>query len=163
MSRAGVFLALCALIPIGLKAQGSLVHATIDSGILVRMHPASGTPILGRLVQPLGPSTTTIRFCRYPAPQCTDPTDSVVIQRRLTTSIARLEVQRGDHWATGAGIGGAIGLLFGGFVGALRNGFCEESSGCGPSTGAFAAIGAIGFGVIGALIGSGSPKWRPAP
>jgi len=48
-------------------------------------------------------------------------------------------------------------------VGAFANGMCEDPAGCGASTAVYALVGAVGFGAFGALIGSGSPKWRPAP
>jgi hypothetical protein len=155
--------ALCALTPVRLAAQDSLVHATIDSGTLVRMHPASGAPVRGRLVQPLGPSSTVVQFCRYPAPPCTNALDSSVVHSLPISSLTRLDVQRGSHWDSGAAIGGLIGGALGWFIGAFANGMCESSSGCGPPTAAYFAIGAATFGALGAFIGGGSPKWGPAP
>ena len=157
---------LSALAPVGLAAQESLVHATIDSGALVRMHQASGVLVQGRLVQPLSPSSTFIRFCHYPAPVCTNPSDTSAIHSISTASLTGLEVQHGNKWASGALWGGLIGVAAGGLLGALVNGLCDGDSGngdCGPSTGAYAAIGAIGFGAIGGFIGGGKPKWGPAP
>src|SRR6266850_3363411 len=158
-SRAGILLAgLCALASRGLAAQESVVRAPIDSGTLIRMHPATGAPVRGRLFQPLGPTSSLVRFCRYPAPPCTNPTDSSAIQRLPVTSIVRLEVQRGNRWEHGAAIGGLIGGVLGSLLGSLANGLCDSTS-CGPSTGEYVFLGAIGVGAFGALIGSGSPKW----
>jgi len=154
---------LCAIAPARLAAQDSLVHATIDSGTLIRMHPAVGAPVRGRLVRPLSPSSTIIQFCRYPAPPCTNPTDTAAIQQLSTSSLHRLEVQRGSQWATGAFTGGLIGAGLGLLAGLVSNGLCEDSSGCGPGTGVYMGVGAVIFGGLGAMIGSGSIEWGPAP
>jgi hypothetical protein len=161
--QALVLVLLCAVAPGGLAAQDSLVHATIDSGTLVRMHPTSGEPIRGRLVQPLGPSSVVVQFCRYPAPPCTNPLDSTVIRSLPMSSLTRLDVQRGSHWDSGAAIGGLVGGALGWLIGAFANGMCESPNGCGPPTAAYFAIGAATFGALGAFIGGGSPKWGPAP
>jgi hypothetical protein len=163
-SRAAVLLAVfCTLSPTGLAAQDTLVRTTIDSGTLIRMHPAAGASIRGRLTQPLGPSTTLVQFCRYPVPSCATGSDSSAYQRIPTASLVRVEVQQGSRWATGALIGGSIGGLLGGLLGAVANGMCEDANGCGTPTIVYALIGAAGFGGFGALIGTGSPRWRPAP
>lgn len=64
-SQSFLFALLCALFPTGLAAQNRLVRATIDSGSLIRMYQHSGTPLLGRLIQPLTPATIEIHTCRY--------------------------------------------------------------------------------------------------
>jgi len=162
-ARSVVLAMLVALVPAPLTAQDSLVHATIDSGTLVRMHPSTGASIRGRLVQPLSPSSTIIRYCRYPAPACTNPADTTAIRSLPTAGIQRLEVQRGSEWFTGALTGGLVGAGLGLLVGAFANGLCEDTSGCGPPTGVYLGVGALGFGALGAMIGSGSIKWGPAP
>ena len=158
-----LFLAALALAPAGLAAQYSLVRVTIDSGTLIRMHPPTGAAIRGRLVQPLGPTSTLVQVCRYPAPPCNTKSDSSAFQRIPTASLVRIDVQQGSRWATGAVIGGVVGGVLGGLLGAFVNGMCEDSAGCGASTAVYALVGAVGFGAFGTLIGSGSPKWRPAP
>lgn len=165
MTRQANLLILVALFlaPTTLIAQDSLVRATIDSGTLIRMHRATGAPIRGRLIQPLDPTSTIVQVCRYPAPPCTTQSDTAAFQRVPTASLIRVDVQQGSRWATGGIIGGAVGALLGGLVGAFVNGMCEEPDGCGASTAVYALVGAAGFGTFGALIGSGSPKWRPAP
>ena len=155
-----------ALAPIGLAAQDSLVHATIDSGTLVRMRPATGAAFQGRLVQPLTPSSPVILFCRLPARACADPSDTSAIQRVTTASLIGLEVQRGTRWASGALWGGLIGIAAGKLVSELVGTLCPGEAGnrdCGPSSAGYTAIGAVTFGVIGGIIGSGKPKWSPAP
>ena len=163
LRQAFAFAILCALAPTSLVAQDSLVHATIDSGTLIRMHPITGASIRGRLVQPLTPSSAFVQVCRYPAPPCTPKSDSLAFQRLPAASLARIDVQQGSRWTTGALIGGIFGGALGGLASAFANGMCEDPEGCGASTPVYALIGAAFFGGFGALIGSGSPKWVPAP
>lgn len=151
-----------ALAPARLAAQDSLVHATIDSGTLVRFHPLSGPPTRGRLLQPLSPSSTIVVFCRYPALPCTNLADSTTLVRLPVDGLERVELQTGTRWATGAWIGGAIGVTLGGLASALGHGLCESTD-CGPPVAVEAFISGVFVGLIGALIGSGSPTWAPAP
>ena len=156
----------CALAPIGLAAQDSLVHAAIDSGTLVRMHPATGAPFRGRLVQPLTPSSPFIHFCRNPGPACADPSDTSAVRRVPTAALVGLDVQHGTKWASGALWGALIGIATGKLVSEVVGSVCGGETGnrdCGPSGAEYAALGAITFGVIGGFIGGGKPKWSPAP
>jgi hypothetical protein len=63
------------------------------------------------------------------------------------------------HWKEGALVGGILGAIGGALLG---NGIChagdDTSSNCTAATIGVAAIGALGFGVIGALIGGAFPK-----
>ena len=156
----------CALAPIGLAAQDSLVHAAIDSGTLVRMHPAAGAPFRGRLVQSLTPSSPFIHFCRNPGPACADPSDTSAVRRVPTASLIALDVQHGTKWASGALWGALIGIAAGKLVSEVVGSVCGGETGnrdCGPSGAEYAALGAVTFGVIGGFIGGGKPKWSPAP
>ena len=153
----------CFVTPVELAAQDSLIHATIDSGTLIRVHPATGASIRGRLIAPLTPTSITAQVCRYPAPPCTPASDSLAFRRIPTASLVRVDVQQGSRWGTGAIIGGVFGGVLGGLAGAWANSDCLDSGGCGAPTAVFALVGAAFFGGFGALIGSGSPKWVPAP
>jgi hypothetical protein len=153
---------LLGLTPAALLAQDSLVRTTIDSGTLIRMHPVAGPTIRGRLLQPLGPSSTVVQFCRYPAPPCTAPIDSAALGQYPTASLTQIDVQRGSHWAVGAAAGGVFGLFIGGAVAAAAAIGCGESGDC-PSGAVVFGIPLALFGAMGAMIGSGSPKWGPAP
>jgi len=149
LRKALLIVALGALPPPHLAAQDSLVHATIDSGALVQVRLGSGAPVRGRLVEPLTPSSTIIRFCRYPAPACTNPSDTVTIQHLPTSSLRSVEVARGSHWVIGALVGG----LTGGALMAVASGSQSD----------YIAVGVVSIGVLGAVIGGGSPRWGPAP
>ncbi len=162
-----VILALaCTLAPARLAAQDSLVHATIDSGTLVRMHAAAGAPRQGRLVQPLTPTSAFIVFCKHPSLPCADPADTSSILRIPTASLTRLDVQHGTNWGAGVLWGGLIGIAVGKLVSEIVGSLCGGETGhrdCGPSSAGYAAIGAVTFGAIGGIIGGGKPKWSPAP
>lgn len=155
-----LLLAACALLPLRLDAQAPPITETVDSGTLIRMHSATGETTRGRLLHPLTPATTLLTACRYPGPPCTAMPDSTALLQVPMASLVRIDRQRGSHWARGAGIGGLAGAALGLLVGATINGFCDDPSGCGPDTGVYALVGAAGFGVLGGLIGDGSPTWR---
>jgi hypothetical protein len=157
-----LFVVTLALATSRLAAQDSLVRATIDSGTLIRMHPVAGSPVKGRLLQPLGPSSTVVQYCRYPAPPCTPPIDSADVGRYPMASLTRIEVQRGSHWAVGAAAGGALGVLIGGLVAVAVAIGCGEAGDC-PSGAVVMGIPIALFGAMGGFIGSGSPKWVAAP
>ena len=157
-----LFVVMLTLTPADLAAQDSLVRATIDSGTLIRMHPAAGSPVRGRLIQPLRPSSTVVLFCRSPAPPCNTSSDSAAFGQVPTSSLDRLEVQRGSHWPIGAAIGGVVGLVIGGLAEALASMDCNESGSC-PTGGVILGVSTVLFGAMGAFVGSGSPKWGPAP
>jgi hypothetical protein len=157
---------LCTLTPIGLSAQDSLVHATVDSGTVVRMHRESGPPVLGRLVQPLTPSSVLLLYCPYPAGACKGASDTLAIQRTSTASLTGLEVQHGDYFAEGLIFGGLIGALFGTFVGATANAVCDGDTGpfmCSYSPGTYALVSAIAYALIVGSTGAKTPRWKPAP
>ena len=157
-----LLIALCAIAPNGLRAQNTLVRATVDSGTLIRMHPTAGSYLRGRLIRPLTPTTTEIDVCRYPAVPCDAKSDSTAYQRVPTASLARIEVQRGTRWETGAFIGGVIGGMLGAMAGAFANSMCDTSDGCTSIMGA-ALLGVTTVGAFGALIGSSQPDWAAAP
>lgn len=145
-----------------LEAQASPVRATIDSGVLIRMHPTEGAAIRGRLVQPLGPTSVTAMYCRYPAPPCTDPADTASIHQLATRSLVRIDVENGTNWRTGGIIGAVVGALLGALAAELQSD-CDPGTCSGASPGGSIVIGAFVVGGIGALIGSSSPRWGPAP
>ena len=156
----------CVLAPFAAAAQEGPARATLDSGTLVRMHPASGAPFRGRLVQPLTPSSALIQICRNPGPACVDPSDTSTVRRIPTAALIGLDVQRGTNSATGALWGALIGIAAGKLTSEIVGSLCGGETGnrdCGPSGAEYAAIGGVTFGIIGGIIGGGKPKWSPAP
>jgi hypothetical protein len=142
-------------------AQRPAVSVPLDSGRLVRLRLDDGTAVRGRLLRPFAADSTEIRFCRYPAPPCTRP-DAPGAAVLAAARIAAVEVQRGTGLWRGVAIGAGIGALLGGFTGWLHNGLCDHP-GCGTALPFWVAAGGVSGGLWGALFGSQSVVWRPAP
>lgn len=143
-----------------LKAQqvGSI---PLDSGTLVRITLLHGHAVRGRLLEPFQPSASpAFVFCSYPAAPCMSRTDSHV-QSVPTMEVTALEVAAGSHWLKGGLIGAGIGTALGGGADYLCRGLSDSPSEC--SHASVIILGALwGFG-LGALFGSTSPRWIPAP
>ena len=157
---AAALLLACLGAPSSLGAQ-QLFTVPLDSGTLVRLR-LSGELVEGRLLQPLAPTSTDIRFCRYPGNPCFRDSEERV--RTLpTTDIQGLDVQNGTRWQRGMLIGGAIGFVVG-LVGSLfTNGLCDTGMRCFSDPAAVAMGGMVGGMGWGLLFGSTSIVWRPAP
>lgn len=160
MSQAVVLLvALCALAPVGLAAQDTLLPVTIDSGKLVRMHTTNSV-VLGRLTARYQRPDAILHYCRYPGPPCLGIDDSAAVRTIPAATLLRLEVSQGSQWPRGALIGGVLG----GVGGALFTGAaCSE---CSFKTGDFILLGIINgifWGGVGALVGSAFPRWSHSP
>ncbi len=158
-----VLLAAASLALLRAPAAGQQVLFTIplDSGQLVRLHLDDGRLLRGRLLRPLTAQSPQVTFCRYPAPPCRDLVPHRVDSVSVAT-LADIEVARGTHLWRGAAIGAAIGVLWGVLAGAAYNGFCDSAE-CGAPVPVWALTGAIGIGAWGALFGSQSTTWGPAP
>jgi len=146
-----------ALVPVPLAAQASFVTAPVDSGTLVRITPATGAPIRGRLLETFDPGSPALRFCHYPAPECRAPGDSIA-----SHLVTHLEIQRGNQLVSGAVIGGLIGGVFGVLIGSLAQSLCD-SSGCGPTPVEGGVLFALGGAAVGGIIATAFPRWEPAP
>jgi len=146
-----------------IAAQQPLVQSTLDSGTLIRLHLRPDTRLAGRLLAPFGPDSALLRYCRYPAPQCTGA-GTLSYRETPSLDVLRIEVRRGSHWVRGAAIGAGIGtpLLFGlGYAaGTLRG--PDDYGGVIPLALAYVFAAAVPAG-IGALFGSMSPRWGPPP
>jgi hypothetical protein len=82
---------------------------------------------------------------------------------RLDSALVNaVETQRGTRLRRGAAIGAGIGAALGWLSGSLYNDLCDHAGG-GTPTPAWILSGAIQFGAWGALFGSQSVVWRPAP
>lgn len=161
MSRAGVFLALCALAPVGLAAQDTLVPVTIDSGKMVRMH-TSHSVVIGRLTSRFQRTDAALHYCRYPGPPCSGIEDSTAMRTMPAATVLRLEVSQGSLWGRGALIGGGLGAVTGGFAIAFLLSFrectrCESKT---PIIVAGAISNGLFWGGLGAVWGSAFPKWN---
>lgn len=142
-------------------AQVPLATQPLDSGVLVRARLHDGSALRGRLLTPFTPGTPSLRLCLYPGRPCSAASDDRA--RTIPTSgLTRLHVAAGTRVRTGAVVGALVGVLAGEFVYGLSKGLCE-SSGCVPPRFRTLLVGALGFGLFGAVFGTGFDAWAPAP
>lgn len=147
-----------------LSGQAFRMQTTLDSGTLVRLHFDSGSVVAGRLLAPLAADSGTIRYCLYPRPRCTAMAGRNYAEAS-TASIRHIEVQRGTHAVRGAIIGAAVGaaaLIVMSYAAGLGAKTPSEVGGVAQWTLGLAVGLAFPAG-IGALFGSQSPRWGPAP
>ena len=155
MTRALFVVIVCAASP--LAAQQSIPRM-IDSGVVVRMH-AAGAPLMrGRLLHAIGPGTTSIRFCRYPAPSCTAASVPEAFGEVNVTALDHLDVQAGNKWALGAVIGGLIGAALGTIAAGFAS-YCDHSA-CSRDQFVPFITPTLLLGGIGAMMASGSHRWK---
>ncbi len=133
----------------------------LDSGTLIRIKVSAGYAVRGRLLEPFQLSTSpTLVFCSYQG-SCISKTDPHV-QAVPIAQIATLEVASGSHWLRGGLIaGGLVAVLGGGYL-HLANGLCESPECRSSARRTTITVTIFAFG-LGALLGAGSPRWRPAP
>ncbi|HET9133392.1 MAG TPA: hypothetical protein VFN90_03730 [Gemmatimonadales bacterium] len=150
-------------ITLPLAAQTQTLPTAVDSGRVVRLHTPTGK-LVGRLTSPFRNTDPVVHFCRYPGPPCQSAYDSTGIRAVDTAALLRVEVSRGSRWQKGATIGGFAGGMLGGLFGLFLQGFCEFE--CPSRSEAIVvgmASGAVFWGAIGAIWGSGFPRWEDAP
>jgi hypothetical protein len=143
------------------SAQDRFLTVPLDSGALVRLHLDDGTVVRGRLLRPFAPDSTQLAYCRYPAPPCRHP-DSPRVAHLDAALVSALEIQRGTRLWRGVAIGAGIGAALGWLAGSLYNGFCDYV-GCGTPISLWMLSGTVQLGAWGALFGSQSVVWGPAP
>ena len=153
-----VSLACC---PNVLCGQGPPPRMPVDSGTLIRLAPPTGPYVVGRLLRRIASRQDSAVMCRYPGPPCTSVLDPSEVRRMLLTGTTTIEVQRGNHLATGAIIGGLIGGALGAGVGGFRS-LCDAVD-CGPSANTVTMIGALAGAVLGGAFGASSPSWAKVP
>lgn len=148
---------LCFLAALGVppRAQGQVV---LDSGTVVRLHWTQ-TSQKARLLAPLGPESSHIRFCLYPSPVCGPATSNPPLARPVN-ELVRIEVRRGSRAGRGALIGAGVAAL-GSFI--VLVGYSERpAASTGQQVLSFALITAVWSG-FGALVGAASDDWKPVP
>lgn len=146
-----------------LTAQTPTLPAAVDSGRVVRLHTPTGT-LVGRLTSPFRNTDPAVLFCRYPGPPCQSASDTTGMRSIDTASLLRLEVASGTKWRSGAVLGGVAGALLGWLAGELENGFCEGTCNSRSKTMARNTLtGVLVIGALGALWGTGFPRWEEAP
>jgi hypothetical protein len=143
--RAAAFLLLLAG-PLAAQQRPDSAFQRLEAGQLMRIETAERGRIEGRFER-LSPDQLSVELAEEP---------SVLIE-----DIDAFRVRHGNLAGTGFLVGGAIGGLLGGAAGA---GWCgaidsAECSTAGAVT-IMGLVGAAGFGLVGALIGTAVPRWR---
>jgi hypothetical protein len=156
MRRAIVVLALVILAR-SAAAQGPVHAVRLDSGTVVRLHWAGSRPVRATLLTPLGPQTDTVRFCRYPSPQC-GPASINPPRERSLAGLERIEVRQRGRIGRRALFGAGIGVL----VGGVALGMAESLGETRLSTGrqlVLMSVSVASISAIGALLDLGSDRW----
>jgi hypothetical protein len=154
----------CLLATDGLVAQQSPQHrlerVQLDSGTIVRLHWNDGSEP-ARLLAPIGPDSSMVRYCRYPSPVCGGSTLNP-LRARSVRDLTGLEVRRGSRAGHGALIGAGIGTV-GGLLILLGQSLSDRPA---ISTGeqilTVVAI-AVSWAGLGALVGAASDNWASVP
>ncbi len=137
------------------QAQRPPALPQLDSGAVVRVRLNNGNREVIRLIAPIGPDSTLLRYCGNLDASCPARLD-----RRRQVEIGRvvgLDVRNGTHARAGALVGGVLGL---GLVYAIAGQMRDSPTGwraAGIMVGGVAA--SAGWG---ALVGSWIDSWRPA-
>jgi hypothetical protein len=118
----------------------------------------AGPKLAGRLLQRVKSRSESPWVCRYPGRPCVDTADSVSAHRIALASATGIDVQRGNHLATGAILGGLIGGSIGGVLGGFRS-LCDAAD-CGPPASQYTLVGILSGAILGGLFGLASPAWE---
>ncbi len=143
-----------------LIAQEPPQGLSLDSGTVVRLHWRDHVE-RARLLAPLEPNSTEVRYCRYPGPVCGGSTLNPP-RTRPASELTRLDLRRGSRTGRGALIGAAAGAV-GGLIVLVGHGLSDQPA---PSKRVqvltVLSLAGIGSG-FGALVGSASDDWARAP
>ncbi|HET8649270.1 MAG TPA: hypothetical protein VFL95_04460 [Gemmatimonadales bacterium] len=142
-------------------AQKRLGTEPLDSGTVVRLTWSDAQRQEAMLLRSYRPPGDSLIYCSYPVAACgADP----AIRKTVSTEALRaLEVRTGDRAGTGAVIGGVIGLVVAvGFALPLSESANGMKHAAARKILGVAGVTALGA-AIGAMAGSGSERWGPAP
>ncbi|MGH7673693.1 MAG: hypothetical protein ACREMV_00350 [Gemmatimonadales bacterium] len=145
----------------GVAAQEPLVTAPLDRGTVVRLHLFSGATEAVRLVAPFEPASVALTYCPFNARPCGPAPDPLRVTRPAA-DVERMDVRVGSKAGEGFLIGAALGLALGVASARLSGGLCECRTGSSDDV-LYPIAGTLVWGGIGALLGSGSSRWGPAP
>ncbi len=143
-----------------LSAQQPAARATVDSGLVVRAW-VGDVETRGRLLAPMHGGRDSVLYCRYPGPPCAAPIQAAQLGWFHPDDLDHLDVQIGNRAGKGAWLGGIIGVALAIVGGGYAQSFCEYQC---PSDTEFLIRALVGGGLvgggIGALIGSGFPRFE---
>jgi hypothetical protein len=142
------------------ERQGSHDWTALDSGMVVRLHWNDGTQ-KARLLAPLRPGSSEVRYCRYPSPVC-GPSTINPPQARPVADLTRLEVRRGSRTGRGALVGAGVGAV-GGLLIILGHGLSDRPALSGGEQFLAVALTAAVWSGLGALVGASLDNWQAVP
>jgi hypothetical protein len=132
-------------------------RVTLDSGTVVRLHWNDGKQ-KARLLAPLGPDSTLVRYCRYPSPVCGVSTSNPP-QTRSINDLTRVDARRGSRTGRGALIGAGVGAS-GSLLMLLGHSLSDRPA---PSTEQVVLTSTLIIATwsgLGALVGGSSDNWE---
>jgi hypothetical protein len=132
----------------------------LDSGTVVQFHWRDKAE-KARLLAPLGPASSEVRYCRYPAPSC-GTSDLNPPKARSLTDLTRLDVRKGSQVGRGALLGAAGGLA-GGLLIILGYGLSDRPAPLPVHQALIVGSTTVVWTGLGALIGAALDKWQPVP
>ncbi len=141
-------------------AQSGRLGTAVDSGLVIRL--TRGDQMMrGRLLERMAPGADSARYCKYPGPPCVNPISPTQLATLSLAEWEHLDVQVGNRAKKGAVLGGILGGLFSFGAASFVSGFCESNC---PSDGEILfkslVIGGLFWGGVGAVIGSGFPRFE---
>jgi hypothetical protein len=143
-----------------LAAQAGRLEVPVDSGLVIRL-TRGDQMVRGRLLERVVAGTDSARVCRYPGPPCVNPVSPTQLATLSLSAWEHLDVQVGNRAQHGAVLGGIFGGLLTFGLAAFANGFCEANC---PSDGEIffksMVLGGLVWGGVGAVIGSGFPRFE---
>jgi hypothetical protein len=143
-----------------LAAQAGRLAMPVDSGLVIRLTRGEQM-VRGRLLERMAPAADRVIVCKYPGPPCIDPISPTQLATLSIADWDHLDVQVGNRAKKGAILGAVLGGLFTFGAAAALSGFCEYDC---PGDGEILFKGLVGGGLlwggIGAVIGSGFPRFE---
>jgi hypothetical protein len=163
--RFGTAALMASLATTGLSAQETRPQSGhdstgLDSSTVVRLHWRDGIE-KARLIAPLRPGSSVVRYCRYPAPVCGASTINPP-RARSVADLSRLEVRRGSRTGSGALVGAGVGTV-GGLVILLGQALTDQPALSGSEQVLIVVVTAAVWSGLGALIGASLDNWQAVP
>ena len=152
-----------ALVALGRSAtaQGPLQAVRFDSGAVLRLTWAGSRPLRATLLAPLGPQSDTVRYCRYPSPQCGVGSINPARQQSVA-GLERIEVRQRGRIGHRTLLGAGIGVLVGGVMLGMAESLGERQLSPGRQM-VLMSASVVSVSAVGALLDLVSDRWTVAP
>lgn len=128
---------------------------------MVRLTWTGSPPLRATLLAPLESQTDTVRYCRYPSPQCGVGSINPARQRSVA-GLERIEVRQPGRIGHRTLLGAGIGLLLGGLAVEMAESLGETRLSGGQKV-VLMSAGVASMSAVGALLDLGSDRWAVMP